>query len=34
MDVMQGVSGAGTLGDWFAAHSKEIITYTAVVLLG
>ncbi len=34
MDVVQGVTGAGSLGDWFAVHSKEIISYTAVVLIG
>ncbi len=34
MDVMQGASGAGSVGDWFAVHSKEIITYTLVFVVG
>jgi hypothetical protein len=37
MDVTQvnDVStGASALGDWLALHSKEIVTYTAVILLG
>jgi hypothetical protein len=34
MDVMQGASGAGSVGDWFAVHSKEIISYTLVIVIG
>ncbi len=36
MDVMQAVNvpgGAGSLGDWFALHSKEIISYTLVIII-
>jgi hypothetical protein len=33
MDVMQGLSGAGSIGDWFALHSKDIISYTLVILI-
>jgi hypothetical protein len=38
MDVMQGVegvaAGAGSYGDWLAAHWKEVATYTGLILLG